>query len=114
MSQSTQKEIINSWTFMAFANEVVGAKHCVIQPYKNKETGLQFKSVDLTDAKGHTTHINFSSKMGELTPQELRDQRFDLQVLQFPDTTDEATGEIKHHYNLCKKGIQGEKVNIFD
>lgn len=113
MSQSVQKEIINSWSFMAFANEVVGAKHCTIQPYKNKKTGDDFKSVDLTNAKGEVTHINFSRNLGELTGQELRDQRFDLQILQFPDTTDEETGEVKKHFCLCKKGIQGEDVDLW-
>lgn len=116
MSQSVKKEIINSYSFIAFAIE--HGPHCVIQQYKNKVTGDLFKSVDLTNKKGEVTHVNFSSLMGELTGAELVKQKYDLQVLQFPNTkdVDPDTGEVKvkQHFCLCKKGqtLPGEVVDL--
>lgn len=110
MSQSIQKEIINSYLFLDFARQH-GPK-CQIAPFTNKATGENFKSIVLTNNNGEQTLVNFSSKLGELTGSELVAQKRDLQVIQFPDTTDESTGEIKHHFCLCKQGSTWEDVDL--
>lgn len=110
MSQSVKREIVANWSFIHFAMQH-GPK-CQIAPFTNKQTGDTFKSLVLTDNRGNQTLVNFSSKMGELTGAELVKQKLNLQVLQFPDTTDEATGEVKHHFCLCRQGSTWEDVDL--
>ena len=83
--------IKNSWPLISFAKAHGRMK---VAPFVNKETGECFKSCAFLDSKGGITLVAFSSKLGELTPKEIAEQKDDLQVVQLESGT----------YKLCKAG----------
>ena len=83
--------IKNSWPLISFAKSHGKMK---VAPFVNKETGECFKSCAFLDSKGGITLVAFSSKLGELTPKEIAEQKDDLQVVQLESGT----------YKLCKAG----------
>lgn len=77
-----------------------------VVPFKNSETGDEFKSLVFTDATGQRVMVNFSSKLGELTPAEIAARKAELQVVSMDSGT----------HILCKQGEMpaGEIVNLWD
>lgn len=89
MSQATST-IKNSWSLIAFAQEFgkMAVGDCV-----NHETAEVFKACSFTK-DGTKTFVSFSSKLGELTPQEIAAQKDTLQVVELESG----------NYKLCHIG----------
>lgn len=83
--------IKNSWSLLSFARAHGKMK---VAPFVNKETGEAFKSCAFVDPDNAVTLVAFSSKLGELTPQQIAAQKDNLQVVEL------ETGTFK----LCKVG----------
>jgi hypothetical protein len=84
--------IKNSWSLLAFAKS-----HGKMQvgEFANKETGETFKSCIFTNPEDNSRcFVAFSSKMGELTPREIAEQKDSLQVVELESG----------NYSLCKQG----------
>ena len=84
--------IKNSWSLLAFAKS-----HGKMQvgDFVNKETGEAFKSCIFTNPETQDRCVvAFSSKMGELTPQEIAAKKDELQVVELESG----------NYSLCKVG----------
>ena len=85
--------IKNSWSLLAFARS-----HGKMQvgEFVNKESGELFKSCIFTDPNDadNKCFVAFSSKLGELTPEEIADKKDELQVVELESG----------HYSLCKQG----------
>lgn len=95
-----EKGIKNSWALVAFARTHGKMK---IGSFVNKDTGEAFKSCMFVDSNGEVTAVvNFSSKLGELTPQQIASQKDNLQVVQLESGT----------YKLCKSGSTWEEVDL--
>ena len=88
---ATTVGIKNSWTLLSFAKTHGRMK---VAPFVNKETGEAFKSCAFLSSDGEVTLVAFSSKLGELTPQQIAAQKDDLQVVQLESGS----------YKLCKTG----------
>ena len=93
-----EKGIVASWGLVAFART---HGKMSIAPLVNHDTGEAFKSCAFTDGD-NVTFVNFSSKLGELTAQEIVAQKDDLQVVQLESGT----------YKLCKSGSTWEEVDL--
>lgn len=89
---ATTVGIKNSWSLISFAKAHGRMK--VTSPFINKETGEQFKSCAFINGDGNITLVAFSSKLGELTPQQIAAQKDELQVVQLESGS----------YKLCKTG----------
>ena len=95
-----EKGIKNSWSLIAFARSHGRMK---VAPFVNKESGEAFKScMFLNDNGDITAVVNFSSKLGELTPQEIASRKDDLQVVELTSGT----------FKLCKAGDAWEDVDL--
>ena len=84
--------IKNSWSLLAFAKS-----HGKMQvgEFANKETGETFKSCIFTNPEDNSRcFVAFSSKMGELTPREIVEQKDSLQVVELESG----------NFSLCKQG----------
>ena len=85
--------IKNSWSLLSFART-----HGKMQvgDFVNKETGEAFKSCIFTGPadQNNKTFVAFSSKMGELTPREIIEQKDNLQVVELESG----------NFSLCKQG----------
>lgn len=101
MSQNNSTSTIkNSWSLLAFARS-----HGKMQVghFTNSETGDKFASCIFTDADDNRVFVGFSSKMGELTPKEIAQQKDDLQVVELESG----------NFSLCKKGANNwEDVDL--
>lgn len=98
--QAVNVGIKSSWGLMAFAR-MMGKMQ--VGEFKNKETGEQFKSCVFTNNEGSRTFVAFSSKLGELTPQEIAAQKDQLQVVQLESG----------NYSLCRQGQNNwEEVDL--
>ena len=83
--------IKNSWSLISFAKSHGRMK---VAPFVNKETGEAFKSCAFLRSDGEITLVAFSSKLRELTPKQIAEQKDDLQVVQLESGS----------YKLCKTG----------
>ena len=83
--------IKNSWSLLAFAR-MKGKMQ--VGEFVNKETGDVFKSCIFTDADNNRSFVAFSSKLGELTPRQIAEQKDNLQVVQLESG----------NYSLCRQG----------
>ena len=93
--------IQDSWSLVAFAHSHGKMK---IAPFVNSETGEAFKSCAFVDAENNVTLVAFSSKLGELTPAEIKAQKDNLQVVMLASGT----------YKLCKRSENNwEDVDLF-
>ena len=84
--------IKNSWSLLSFART-----HGKMQvgDFVNKETGEAFKSCIFTNPEDNSRcFVAFSSKMGELTPREIIEQKDNLQVVELESG----------NFSLCKQG----------
>lgn len=88
---ATTVGIKNSWSLISFAKAHGRMK---VAPFVNKETGECFKSCAFLGSDGEITLVAFSSKLGELTPKQIAEQKYNLQVVQL------ESGSFK----LCKAG----------
>lgn len=70
--------------------------------FVNSKTGDTFHSCVFTDNTGNHIFVAFSSKLGELTPQQIATQKHELQVV----TMDSGT------HILCKQGETWEEVEL--
>lgn len=92
--------IKNSWSLISFARAHGKMK---IAPFVNKETGEAFKSCAFVGSDGATTLVAFSSKLGELSSQEISAQKDELQVVELESGT----------FKLCKQGNSSwEEVDL--
>ena len=95
-----EKGIVASWGLVAFAKSNGRMK---VGSFVNKETGETFKSCMFVDAEGNVQKVvNFSSNLGELTPQQIASMKDELQVVQLTSGT----------YKLCKSGSTWEEVDL--
>ena len=98
---SVMQSIKNSWSLISFAHS-----HGKMQigEFTNKETGELFKSCVFTDPNDQTrTFVAFSSKLGVLTPKEIKEQKDELQVVELESG----------NYSLCKQGANAwEDVDL--
>lgn len=105
-SQSTMPGIKTSWSLLAFARSHGNMK--VVPCHRtDPDTGkvTAFKSCAFIDPndESNVCFVSFSSKLGELAPQEIAEQKDELQVVQL------KTG----NYILCKRGANAwEDVNL--
>lgn len=83
--------IKNSWSLLSFARAHGKMK---VAPFVNKKTGEAFKSCAFVGSDGATTLVAFSSKLGELNPQQIAAQKDSLQVVELESGT----------FKLCKQG----------
>lgn len=102
-NQPEKRGIKNSWSLLAFAR--IHGPRMRVAPFKtvDKETGEErnFKSCVFTDPKGSQCFVSFSSKLGELTPEQIAEQQDDLQVAELNPRPGE---ENNPHYSLCRAG----------
>lgn len=95
-----EKGIVASWGLVAFAKSNGRMK---VGSFVNKDTGEAFKSCMFVDAEGNVQKVvNFSSNLGELTPQQIASMKDELQVVQLTSGT----------YKLCKSGSTWEEVDL--
>lgn len=95
-----EKGIVASWGLVAFAKSNGRMK---VGSFVNKDTGETFKSCMFVDAEGNVQKVvNFSSNLGELTPQQIASMKDELQVVQLTSGT----------YKLCKSGSTWEDVDL--
>lgn len=102
-NSASNSSIVNSWTLLAFAAE--HGKMSVGDCHRQDENGNTetFKACSFTDALGSRTFVGFSSKLGELTPKEIVDQKNSLRVVELESG----------NYYLCKGGNSSwEEVNL--
>ena len=87
--------VLNSWSFVEFSHKFTKLKYA-----KNlvNKAGERFTSLVAIDDAGNYTFINFSKKLGVLTPAELKERKQDLQVVL---NTGADSQEV---YTLCNKG----------
>ena len=91
MTQTTSS-IKNSWSLISFARAFGKMQ---VAPFTNKETGNKFHScVFINPADNTHTYVSFSSKLGELTPGQIAEQKDELQVVELESG----------NYKLCKRG----------
>lgn len=92
--------IKNSWSLATFRARFSGP---VKRPsFVNKETGEVFHSLSFQDAEGATTLVGFSSNLGELTAQQVKEQLPTLRVVEL------ESGKFK----LCRENDTWEIVDI--
>ena len=92
--------IKDSWSLVSFARSHGKMK---VAPFTNSETGEPFKSCAFVNSENEITLVNFSSKLGELTPAQIAAQKDDLQVVMLESGT----------YKLCKRGENNwEEVDL--
>lgn len=86
------KGIKNSWSLISFAK---AHGKMQVAPFVNKETGEDFHSCVFTNPADNTlTFVAFSSNLGELTPQQIAQQKDELQVVELESG----------NFSLCKQG----------
>ena len=73
-----------SWPLVSFAREHGKMK---VAPFVNRETGDKFKSCAFIDDKENITLVAFWSKLGELTPKEIANNKEYLDVIQLSSGT---------------------------
>lgn len=104
---NNERGIQDSWSFLAFAR-LKGLPHP--NHSKNGVTGEEFDNLVCIDDKGNRTFVAFSAKLGVLSPEQLKAQRKELQVVKLNPDADGKEGG----YILCKAGNLniGEAIDI--
>ena len=85
--------IKNSWSLIAFAR-MKGKMQ--VGEFVNGDNGETFKSCIFTDPNdaSNKCFVSFSSRLGVLTPQQIKEQKDELQVVELESGC----------YSLCKQG----------
>ena len=100
-NKSYEQGIKNSWSLISFAR--AHGPQMKVAPFVNKDTGESFNSCVFINDERELTLVNFSSNLGELTPQQIANQKNDLQVVQLESGS----------YKLCKAGSDTwQEVNL--
>ena len=105
---NNQRGIKDSWSLLAFAR-MKGTPHP--NTSVNTETGETFKNLVFIDEFDNRTFVAFSSKLGVLTPEEIKARKNELQVVKLNPTAEGKEGG----YLLCKAGNLniGEAIDLF-
>lgn len=103
-NQPELRGIKDSWSLMAFARQK-GLPHP--NTSTNGETGEKFNNLVFIDKDNNRTFVAFSSKLGELPPEQIVARKDELQVVKLNDNPE--TGK-EGGYLLCKAG----NLNIGD
>ena len=92
-----QRTIKKAWSLLAFVREHGGKLQ--VGEFTNKDDGSIFHSCIVSDGTPDSRcFVAFSSKLGELTPQQIVAQKDNLRVVQF---------EESGNYCLCEPGDSG-------
>lgn len=95
--------IKNAWSLTTFAT----GKRFSMGNCTNHETGEIFPAMCFTTGAGEKQYIKFSSKLGALSPAEMKAQLQELQVV-------ELDKDLKFKYILCKQGESTwEEIDLF-
>lgn len=86
----------STWSLTAFSKQF---EKMQVGAFTNKETGEVFHSCVFTKEDGTKTFVSFSSKLGELTTEEIEDMKDDLYVVR------SSSG----HYSLKKNNKRAWK-----
>lgn len=107
-NQPELRGIQDSWSLLAFAR-LWGVPHP--NTSTNKETGEKFNNLVFIDKDKNRTFVAFSSKLGELSPEEIKARKDELQVVKLNPTAEGKEGG----YLLCKAGNLniGEAIDLF-
>lgn len=107
---NNQRGIKDSWSLLAFAR-MKGVPHP--NTSKNSETNESFNNLVFIDKDNNRTFVAFSSKLGELSPAEIKAHKDELQVVKL--NPDPETGK-EGGYLLCKAGNLniGEAIDLFE
>jgi len=103
---NSANNIKESWSLISFAKSHGKPQ---LGKFINEETGETWKSCIFTDPSNpdNKTFVSFSRNLGELTAQQIKEQKDDLQVVQC------FTKEGKKMFSLCKKGAESwEDVDL--
>ena len=97
---NSANNIKESWSLISFAKSHGKPQ---LGKFINEETGETWKSCIFTDPsnpdnKTNKTFVAFSRNLGELSPQEIAEQKDELQVVEC------TTADGKDMYALCKAG----------
>lgn len=89
--------IKNSWSLLSFAR-MKGKMQ--LGNFTNPETGESWKSCIFTNPENpdEKTFVSFSRNLGEMTPQQIKEQKDELQVVEC------STKEGRTMFALCKAG----------
>lgn len=91
-NNSQQVGIDNSWSLSEFKNAF--GKMKITAPLVNSNTGETFKACAFVNNAGNVTLVGFSSNLGELSAEEIKSRKDELQVVKLSSGT----------YKLCTKG----------
>lgn len=107
-NQPELRGIKDSWSLLAFAR-LKGAPHP--NTSTNGATGEKFNNLVFIDKDNNRTFVAFSAKLGELSPEEIKARKNELQVVKLNPTADGKEGG----YLLCKAGNLniGEAIDLF-
>ena len=107
-NQPELRGIKDSWSLVAFAR-LKGTPHP--NTSTNTKTGEKFHNLVFIDGDNGRTFVAFSSKLGELSPAEIKARKNELQVVKLNPTADGKEGG----YLLCKAGNLniGEAIDLF-
>ncbi len=70
-------DLVQSWSLLEFA-KLHGKMQ--VGTFENRETGESFKSCIFTNSNGETIYVSFYSKLGELTPLQIKEKKDTLKV----------------------------------
>ena len=75
--ESSSSDVVKTWSLVEFAKE-----HGKMQvgDFTNRITGEKSKSCIFTDKNGNTVNVSFDSKLGTLTPLQIKEKRDSLKV----------------------------------
>ena len=108
-NQPELRGIKDSWSLLAFAH-LKGTPHP--NTSTNGVTGEKFNNLVFIDKDNNRTFVAFSSKLGELSPKEIKARKDELQVVKLNPTANGKEGG----YLLCKAGNLniGEAIDLFE
>lgn len=107
-NQPELRGIKDSWSLLAFAR-LKGMPHP--NTSTNSKTGEEFNNLVFIDKDNNRTFVAFSAKLGELSPEEIKARKNELQVVKLNPTADGKEGG----FLLCKAGNLniGEAIDLF-
>lgn len=101
MATSQNVGIKNSWSLLDFAKSHGKMKRT--NPLTNSQTGETFVSCAFVAPGGAVTLVGFSSNLGELSAAQIKQMKYELQVVQLESG----------NYKLCKSGADSwEDVDL--
>ena len=77
VNESSNSDLVNSWPLIDFA-KLHGKMQ--VGEFKNSNSGEVFKSCIFTDKDGNVVYVSFYSKLGVLTPQQIKEKKDLLRV----------------------------------